>query len=76
MSESEGASNHCNVLDMINDDRSRDHPEYCTECIVNADEDILLPPVDGGQQAWAFMLGAFMIESLMWGKYLPSHLIT
>ncbi|KAG4423573.1 hypothetical protein IFR04_003255 [Cadophora malorum] len=52
---------------MINGDRSRDHPDNCTEFIVNADEDTILPPVDGGRQAWAFMIGAFMIEGLMWG---------
>ncbi|MAD85109.1 MAG: hypothetical protein CL912_19285 [Deltaproteobacteria bacterium] len=59
---------------MINGDRSRDHPDNCTEFIVNADEDTILPPVDGGRQAWAFMIGAFMIEGLMWGKYFLSHL--
>lgn len=74
MSEFRGASNHCNILDMINGDSSRSHPENCTECIVTDDEDAILPPVDSGQQAWAFMLGAFMIEGLMWGKYLLSHL--
>ena len=74
MSEFGGASNHCNILDMINGDRSRDHPDNCTEFIVNADEDTILPPVDGGRQAWAFMIGAFMIEGLMWGKYFLSHL--
>ena len=73
MSEFGGASNHCNILDMINSDSSRDHPENCTECIVNGNEDTILPPVDGGQQAWAFMLGAFMIEGLMWGKYVLSN---
>lgn len=74
MSEFGGASNHCNILDMINGDSSRDHPDNCTEFIVNADEDTILPPVDGGRQAWAFMIGAFMIEGLMWGKYFLSHL--
>jgi hypothetical protein len=73
MSESGGASSHCNILDIINGDSSRENAENCTE-FVNADEDTILPPVDGGQQAWAFMLGAFMIEGLMWGKYLLSHL--
>jgi hypothetical protein len=65
MSKFGGASNHNNILDMVNSDGSRDHPENCAECIVNADEDTLLPLVDGGQQAWAFMLRAFMIESLI-----------
>jgi hypothetical protein len=49
MSKSEGALNYCNVLDIINDDRSRDYPEYYTEYIVNADKDILLSLINGGQ---------------------------
>lgn len=73
MSEFGGALNRNNVLDMVNGDGSRDCPENCAECIVNADEDTILPPVDCGQRAWAFMLGAFMIEGLMWGKYVLSH---
>jgi len=32
-----------------------------------------LPPIDGGRQAWLFMVGAFMVEGLMWGKYLISE---
>ena len=75
MSEFGGASNHCNSLDMFSGDSSRDHPDKCTESIVNADEDTILPPVDGGRQAWNFMIGAFMIEGLIGGKYFLSHLI-
>jgi hypothetical protein len=31
-------------------------------------EDPELPPVDGGRKAWLFMVGAFMIEGILWGK--------
>jgi hypothetical protein len=62
-------SKTCNILDIINGDVSQEHSKNCTECIA---EDVILPPVDGGQQAWTFMIGAFMIEGLMWGKnYIP-----
>jgi hypothetical protein len=40
-------------------------PDKYTEYIVNADKDTILPPVDGGRQAWAFTLGAFIIGGLM-----------
>lgn len=26
-----------------------------------------LPPVDGGKDAWLFLVAAFMIETLVWG---------
>ena len=57
-----------NILDIINSDSSRKYLENFTDYIKNIDKDVILPPVDGGRQAWAFMLGAFMIEGLMWGK--------
>ena len=70
-------SNQCNVLDMINGDSSREQSENSTEYIENIDKDVILPSVDGGRQAWAFMLGAFMIEGLMWGKnhFPPCNLL-
>ena len=68
MSGFENTSKTCNILDIINGDISREHSENCIECIVNIDKDVIPPPVDGGQQAWTFMIGAFMIEGLMWGK--------
>jgi hypothetical protein len=36
------------------------------------DETILpssLPPVDGGRQAWAYLLCATILETLVWGKF-------
>jgi len=27
----------------------------------------ILPPADGGKQAWRVLAGAFMIEALVWG---------
>jgi len=35
--------------------------------------DVDLPPIDGGRRAWLFMVGAFMVEGLMWGKYPVSE---
>ena len=35
------------------------------------DEDDL-PPVDGGIQAWLFLIAAAMLEALVWGKSLGS----
>jgi hypothetical protein len=58
----------CNILDMVNGNSSREYSENSIEYVENIDKDVILPSVDGGRQAWAFMLGAFMIEGLMWGK--------
>jgi hypothetical protein len=68
MSELGKPSKPCNILDMVNGDSLREHSENSTEYVENIDKDVILPSVDGGRQAWAFMLGAFMIEGLMWGK--------
>jgi len=57
-----------NVLNINNDNISLEHSKNCIEYIANIDKDVILLPVDGGQQAWTFMIGAFMIEGLMWGK--------
>jgi hypothetical protein len=32
-----------------------------------------LPPVDGGKDAWLFLLSAFVLEVLVWGNTPPSH---
>jgi hypothetical protein len=74
MSELGKRSKPCNILDMINGDSSREHSENSTEYAENIDKDGILPSVDGGRQAWAFMLGAFIIECLTWGKYYFPHL--
>jgi hypothetical protein len=74
MSELGKTAKPCNILDMINGDSSREHSENSIEYVESIDKDIILPSVDGGRQAWAFMLGAFMIEGLMWGKYYFPHL--
>lgn len=29
----------------------------------------LLPPVDGGRQAWAYLLCATILETLVWGEW-------
>lgn len=31
-------------------------------------EQAALAPVDGGRQAWMFLVGCFFIEALIWGK--------
>jgi hypothetical protein len=28
-----------------------------------------LPPIDGGRQAWAYLLSAMVLETLVWGKH-------
>jgi len=28
-----------------------------------------LPPVDGGRQAWAYLLSATVLETLVWGEH-------
>jgi hypothetical protein len=28
-----------------------------------------LPPTDTGPQAWKFLLGSFVIEAVLWGKF-------
>lgn len=42
MSEFRGALNYYNILDIVNSDSSRGHPENYIEYIVNADKDIIL----------------------------------
>lgn len=32
-----------------------------------ASHEFLLPPVDGGKDAWLFLAAAFAIEALVWG---------
>jgi hypothetical protein len=53
------------ILDIINSDSSQEHSENSTEYVENIDKDVILPSADNGQQAWAFMLGAFIIKGLM-----------
>lgn len=31
---------------------------------------VSLPPVDGGRQAWAYVICATILETLVWGTYL------
>ena len=33
-------------------------------------EQATLAPVDGGTQAWLFLVGCFFIEALVWGKFV------
>jgi hypothetical protein len=37
-------------------------------------EALPLPPTDGGRKAWMFMVGAVMIDSVIWGGFSPSAL--
>ena len=57
----------------IRDSWTAPHPAANAE-LENVDgENVDLPPIDGGRRAWLFMVGAFMVEGLMWGKYLTSE---
>lgn len=38
-----------NILDIINNDSSREHSENLTDYIKNIDKDTILPLVDGGR---------------------------
>lgn len=34
------------------------------------DEAFFLSPSDGGKEAWLFLASSFLIEALVWGKFL------
>jgi hypothetical protein len=40
------------------------------ESIDEANVSSLLPPTDGGKDAWLFLLSCFMLEALIWGMQL------
>jgi hypothetical protein len=44
-------------------------PEISRGPAHDAEERPLLPQTDGGREAFLFMLGAFMVEAIMWGIY-------
>lgn len=31
-----------------------------------------LPPVDGGKDAWLCLMGAFILEMVVWGMFIPT----
>lgn len=33
-----------------------------------------LPPADKGKDAWLFLAGCFMVEALIWGRWLQKSL--
>ncbi|GMG53401.1 unnamed protein product [Aspergillus oryzae var. brunneus] len=35
-------------------------------------DELQLPPVDGGKDAWLFLAAGFVMEALVWGKFLNS----
>jgi hypothetical protein len=55
----------CNILDIVNGNSSREHAENSIKYIENINKDVILPSVNSGRQAWAFMLRAFIIEGLI-----------
>jgi uncharacterized protein YfdQ (DUF2303 family) len=65
MSKFKGALNHNNVLNIVNGNSLRDYLENYAKYIVNANKDTILPLINSGQRAWAFILGAFIIEGLI-----------
>lgn len=40
--------------------------------VTNEREAVSLPPMDGGKEAWLFLISCFMIECLVWGR-LPGR---
>ena len=37
---------------------------------IEMEKTLLAPPVDGGRRAWIFLFGGFMVEGLLYGKYI------
>jgi hypothetical protein len=40
-----------------------------TSCVIENVDDAKFSPIDGGRKAWSFLIGAFMVEGLMWGEH-------
>jgi hypothetical protein len=59
-------------LDSRDDNRWGGHNEGIRHSIVNNDEQDMLPPVDGGKHAWAFVFGASIIDGVLWGNWTIS----
>lgn len=32
-------------------------------------DELALPPVDGGRDAWLFLMACFFVEALVWGEF-------
>lgn len=43
--------------------------EENTNADIGEREQVNLPRVDGGKEAWLFLAGSFMIEALVWGRW-------
>lgn len=35
----------------------------------------VLPPTDGGRQAWSYLLACFIVEAVLWGRLLFAPLL-
>ena len=67
-------------IDLDELDAGRTHNVFVTPQPVESreaeDGQETLPPADHGKQAWTFLLAAFVIEALLWGRLTPSHFST
>lgn len=63
------------ILPAQGDYRSASHeePESVFHENPNPEIEFSLPPVDGGKDAWLFLVAAFIIEVLVWGICFPSR---
>ena len=51
-----------------NQESSDSSSDQITEFVTEFDESSL-PPIDGGYQAWLFLVACFMVEGIVWGMF-------
>jgi hypothetical protein len=54
------------------DNQSRFELETSSRWNDEPENETLLPPIDGGKDAWLFLAAAFVIEMMVWGKHYTS----
>lgn len=54
------------------DNQSRFELETSSRWNDEPENETLLPPTDGGKDAWLFLTAAFVIEMMVWGKHYTS----
>ena len=55
------------------DNQSQFELETASRWNEEPEHESLLPPTDGGKDAWLFLAAAFVIEIMVWGKFFPTH---
>ena len=54
------------------DNQSQFELETASRWNEEPEHESLLPPTDGGKDAWLFLAAAFVIEIMVWGKFFPN----